>query len=466
MRSQNWHLTSTPFVLEGVTGFWITTAKDIPSFNEEPDMPSASDVRPWILLYYTEATDLKAEKYWESLGKKEYAKYQSRVKVSDEIRSAAAEITSGGQSEEEKLSKLLNYVRKDVRNTGYESETAQHDPLKENRTTADTFKQKAGSGPEITLLFIALAESQGFDARVAELSSRTFGMFDKDFADDYFLVRHDVAVKVNGQWKFCDPASPLLPFGMLNWEEEGQNALITDPKQPLMVQTPVAEPAASLIARRGTFKLAEDGSLEGDVLQEYTGHALIGRKLFYQKQSPEEREEAVRETVKARFGGAEVTAVKLEGVSDNLQTLKISYHVKIEDYAQRTGKRLFLKCSFFNRDLKPRYSTNDRRNPVFFNHAWSEKDTISYELPAGYSLEKAEAPQSFRAGDVAEQIVHMTINNRTHVLNLERSFLFGRGGAVAFPTATYPNLKTVFDRFQEMDDHTLIVKQDQAGGSN
>ena len=468
MRSQSWHLKSTPFVLEGVTGFYVTTATDIPAFKEEPDMPAEGDVRPWMLLYYSEALNLQPEKYWESVGKKEYAGYKSRIKVSDEIRSAAAEIVSGagGQNEEEKLRKLFDYVRKEFRNTGYESEAAQHDPLKENRTTADTFRQKAGSSSEITLLFIALAESQGFDARLVELSSRTFGMFQKSFPDDYFLVRRDVAVKVNGQWMFCNPGNPLLPFGMLNWEEEGQTALITDPKQPLMVLTPIAEPAASLSTRRGTFKLAEDGSLEGDVFQEYTGHALISRKLRYQKQSPEEREEAVRQTVKARFAGAEVTAIKLEGVSDNLQTLKISYHVKIEAYAQRTGKRLFLKCSYFNHDLKPRFSTNDRKYPVFFDHTWSEKDTITYELPAGYSLEKAEAPQSFRGGDVAEEIVHMSINNRTHVLTFERSFVFGTGGSIGFPTTAYQNLKVVFDRFQEMDDHTLIVKQDVAGGSN
>jgi hypothetical protein len=468
MRGQGFHMQSTPFVKEGGTGFYVTTAANIPALKEEPDMPAEYDVRPWMLLYYTEDTKQQPDKYWESVGKKRYDAYKGRVKINDEIRNAAGEIVTGGQNDEEKLRKLLDYVRKNFKNTGYEAESTheERDKIKENKNTTDTFKQRAGTGFEIALLYIALAQSQGFDARLTYLSDRNFGSFDKSFTDDYFLVARDVAVKVDGKWKFCDPASPLLPFGMLNSDEEGQNALITDPKQPLMVVTPVAEPAASLSNRRGSFKLQEDGSLEGDVALEYTGHALIARKLRYQKQSPEEREEAVRQAVKDRFPGCEVTAIKIEGVSENLQSLRISYHVKVEGFAQRTGKRLFLKVSYFNRDLKPRYSASDRKYPVLFDHAWSEKDTVTYELPAGYSLEKGESPAPLRAGGVTEQVVHLSINMKTHVLTFDRSLTFGTGGAVAFPATTYTNLKAVFDRFQEMDDHTLIVKQDVAGGSN
>ena len=466
MRRLALHMNPTPFVSEGNQGYYVTTATDIPSFKEEPDMPAEADVRPWMLLYYTEDTKLQPDKYWEHTGKKKYEEYKSQIKINDEIRGAAAEIVGKGQGDEDKLSKLLDYIRKDFKNIGYESETAQRDKLKENHNTADTFKQRAGTGYQLSLLYIALAQSQGFDARMASVATRRSGFFDKNFADDYFLASRDVVVKVDGQWKFCDPASPLLPFGMLSWDEEGQGALITDPKQPLIVQTPIAEPAASLSKRVGKFKLSEDGSLEGDVALEYSGHSLVGRKLGYQKQSPQEREEAVRKMVKDRFPGAEVSAIKLEGVAENLQTLKIGYHVKVEGYAQRTGKRLFLKVAFFNRDLKPRYSTTERKYPVFYDNAWSEKDTITYELPAGFSLEKGEAPTPLRASGIAEQTIKMSINSQTHVLTFDRDFFFGAKGNLGFPATTYPNLKNVFDRFQEMDEHTLIVKQDAAGGSN
>jgi hypothetical protein len=468
MRGQGLHVQATPFQQEGGSGFFLTVAKNIPAFKEEPDMPSEADVRPWMLLYYTEDTHQQPDKYWESIGKKRYDAYKGRVKINDEIRNAAAEIVTGGKDDEEKLRKLLDYIRKDFKNTGAESEATQQerDKVKENKNTTDTFRQKAGTGFELALLYIALAQSQGFDARMAYLGNRNFGSFDKNFVDDYFLVGRDIAVKVAGQWKFCDPASPLLPFGMLSWDEEAQTALITDPKQPLLVMTPIAEPTASLSTRRGNFKLGEDGSLEGDVFLEYTGHSMVSRKQRYLKQSPEEREEAVRQTVKDRFGGAEVTNAKLQGVSDNLQSLKISYHVKIEGYAQRTGRRLFLKCSYFSRDYKPRYSASDRKYSVFFQNAWAEKDIITYELPAGYSLEKGEAPQPLRAGDITEQGTKITINDKTHLLTYERNFAFGKGGNLGFPATTYPNLKLVFDRYQEMDDHTLIVKQDAPGGSN
>jgi hypothetical protein len=468
MRSLALHMQTPAFVKEP-GGFYGVSAANVPAFKEEPDMPAEPQVRPWLLIYYAKDTDDTPDKYWDKIGKKIYEEYKDQLKVNDEMRNAAGEIVKGAANDEEKLQRLFDFVRKSVKNTHYEGETSdrrEREKLKENRNTVDTWKQKTGSGYEINLLFMALAQSQGFDARLMATADRSYGPFNKDFTDLYFLRSDNVAVKVGDHWRFCDPSSPLLPFGMLDSDEEGQGALITDPKQPVLVVTPISAPAASQISRRGTFRLQEDGVLEGDVVVDYTGHDLENRKRRYQEQSPAEREEAVKKGIQDRFPLAEVTAIKVEGVSENLEPLKVSYHVKIEAYAEKTGRRLFLKCSYFNRSNKPRYSSAQRRYPVMFDHAWTETESVTYALPAGYSLEKAEAPTPLRVGGLGEQRVRMTINTATKVLTFERNFIFGTGGGLSVPASSYKDLKMVFDRFQEMDEHTLIVKQDAAGGSN
>ena len=106
-------------------------------------------------------------------------------------------------------------------------------------------------------------------------------------AQTYFMRAYEVAVQVNDQWRFFDPASTYVPFGMLRWQEAGTPALITDPKEPIITTTPLSEPAKSASNRSGSFRLSDDGTLEGDVHLEYTGHAATNLNAF-DLEAPEE----------------------------------------------------------------------------------------------------------------------------------------------------------------------------------
>jgi hypothetical protein len=77
------------------------------------------------------------------------------------------------------------------------------------------------------------------------LADRSDTFFDP--ASRTLLHQHvyDIAVKVGDEWRFYDPASTYVPFGMLRWQEEGQQALISDPKEPFFVQTPLSGPEKS-----------------------------------------------------------------------------------------------------------------------------------------------------------------------------------------------------------------------------
>jgi len=59
--------------------------------------------------------------------------------------------------------------------------------------------------------------------------------FDKNLPNAYFLDPQNIAVNAGGSWKFFNPGYNYIPFGMLRWQEEGEQALITDPKQALDV---------------------------------------------------------------------------------------------------------------------------------------------------------------------------------------------------------------------------------------
>ncbi len=461
MRMQPFHGRNTPFVKEK-DGYYSTTMEKVPAFHEEPRMPPEDQVRPWMLVYYTEDTKLEAAQYWKAKGKEFYERFKIRTKMSDDVKKAAAEAIGDATAPEQKLERLFEFCRAKIKNINDDASgmTAEdRAKWKENKSPADTLKRGMGTGQNIDFLFATMAIAAGFDVHMANLADRGDIFFDPAFPDDYFIRTYDIAVRVGDTWRFYDPASTYVQHGMLRWQEEGQDALISDPKEPTWTKTPLSPPEKSLEKRTGKFRLLEDGTLEGDVRIEYTGHLGFDKKEYNDDDSPTQREETLKDSVKARMSTAEISDIKIENVTDPIKPFVYAYHVRVPGYAQRTGKRLFLQPAFFQHGLGPMFSTNQRQYSIYFHYPWAEKDQLEIELPAGYALDNPDSPQPFAGANISRYEVHMGVTSDGHTLVFRREFFFGGGGNILFPQNAYASLKNLFDLLHQNDDHTITLKQ-------
>jgi hypothetical protein len=454
-------------------GFFVATVTNVPAFHEEPRMPPEDQVRRWMLVYYSSDEKPDPQVYWKRVGKGWNDYFKETVKVNDDVKKAAAEIVGGAQTPEQKLERIYDYCRLKVKNlsddaTGMTAEERAK-LIKKDAKPADTLKRGQGSGGDIDELFAALAIASGFDARLAVAADRSRIFFDPKFADLYFLLRGQsfIAVKVGEEWRFFEPAATYVPYGMLPWRAELADALVSDPNEAFFVKTPLSPPDKSQERRTAKLRLLEDGTLEGDVRIEYTGHLANDRKEYNDDDSPQQREDTLREAVKKRLSTAEVSDVRVENVADPVKPFAYAYKVRVPGYAQRTGKRLFVQPAFFQHGLSPVFSTSERRNNIYFSYPWSEDDTVEIELPAGFALDNADAPQPFAAQDVSKYEVKISVTSDKRKLVYHRTFFFGGGRAgLLFPAAGYPQLKALFDEMNKRDNHTITLKQDPAAASS
>lgn len=464
MRAQTFQSHTTPFVKEK-DGYYSTTMSHVPAFREEPRMPPEAAIRPWMLVYYSEDRNLSADQFWKTFGKEAYDRNKSRMKVNDEVKQAAVAAIGDATDPEQKVQRLFEFCRSKIKNvnddaSGFTSE--ERAKMKENKTPADTLKRGMGTGYDIDMLFAALALAAGFDARVVNLSDRSDIFFDRAFADDYFIQTFDIAVKIGDQWRFYDPASTYVPYGMLRWQEESQDALLTDPKEPVWIKTPLSAPDKSKLKRIAKLRLSEDGTIEGDVTVEYSGHLGVERKEWDDEESPAQREETLRESIKARMSTAELADITIENVTDPLKPFTYKYKIKVPGYAQRTGKRLFLQPAFFQYGVRPLFTTSTRKHDVYFNYPWSEEDEVTVDLPEGFSLDSADAPTTFSSAPISEYKPSASVSKDGRTVIYRRKFYFGGGGTILFPVTSYGQLKTYFDQLHKQDNHILTLKQDAA----
>jgi hypothetical protein len=180
--------------------------------------------------------------------------------------------------------------------------------------------------------------------------------------------------------------------------------------------------------------------------------------------SPAEREKNLRDTWKARMAAAELSDIKIENVTDPEKSFVYAFHVRVPSYAQRTGKRLFVQPSFFQRGLAAMFQTNARKNSVYFRYPWSEDDRVEITLPEGYALDNPEAPAPMGAGAMSEYRPATQITKDGRTLIWARKFHFGskdKDGATTllFPVESYPALKAYFDEVTKRDSTTIALKQ-------
>ena len=447
-------------------GYTSTTVENVPALRDEPFAPSEANLSAWALLLYQMGSRNNPDKYWSDIGKRGYQELKDSLKSNDEMKTAAAQATSGAKNDEAKVTALIALVRRQVRDvfdrgvTDAERERFFKDaPKGRSRTAVETFKRGLGTANEMNVVFAALAQQVGLEARPAWVANRNEVYFSpKGTVDEYFLGSIDMAVKLGDSWKIYDVSTKLLPPGMISWREEGMYALIGDPKSPSFIQTPPAPPEASAESRTAQLKLSLDGSLEGDVEETYTGHRAEDDRFLLDGKSPAQREEWLHDRITRMFPDSEVTAIKIENADDPTRELIARYHLQAPHYAQATGKRMLFQTNPFRRSQASPFSASERRFPVEFPYAWQEVDQIHIRLPEGWSLDNPDNPGSMSFGQVGSYDVKLTIS-KDNGLFASRQLVFGREGSVIFPAANYAVVKKVFDQIQLRDAHSLSLTE-------
>ena len=447
-------------------GYTSTTVENIPALREEPYSPSEPNLEAWALLHYQQGDRSNPDKYWNDIGKRGYQELKDALKTNADIKSAAAEATANAKNDDEKIAALIGAVRSDVRNL-YDTSVTDADrqkyikslPKDRLRNATEIFKSGIGTANEMNVVFAAMAQQSGLEARPALVASRNERIFHpKVTVDEYFIDNIDMAVKQGDDWKILDVSTKLLPPGMISWREEGMYALITDPKNPTFIQTHAAPPEASAETRSAMLQLSTDGTLAGDVEESYSGHRGEDYRYQLKDKSPAQREEWLHDRVTRMFPDADVTAIKIEFADDPTHPLRATYHLDAPRYAQVTGKRLLFQTSPFHRAVASPFSSSERRAAVEFPYAWKESDQVVFKLPAHWALDNSDSPGRLELGKPGyyEGALSITKNNE---LISKRELVFGREGNLYYQPNVYPQIKKVFDQIQLRDQHSIALKE-------
>jgi len=449
-------------------GFVTVELRDLPALEREPMMPAEDDVKAWILIYYTETKKQKPDSYWPGLGKDLAGKFKARVKVNEEMRKVAQDLTAGMESESEKADALARYCQTKVKNvfhpgTGVTSEERVEffKQLKVPHHTTDTLKLGKGTPEQILALFYALSEAAGLKPVYIRAGTGNGPMFRADFLDPYLLRNQLVGFAEGEKYRVYNPAIPYLPPGMADWDEQGQAALVVDGKGGKLLLLPPADETKSEVKRRAKLEIDEQGKVMGAVEIVYTGHFAVSQKRRLEQFSAGAVNEELKKQWEEKFPGAAVQGLTVGGLNEPLEPLRVKFAVSMEGYGQRTGKRLLWQPAFFQYAEKPLFPAAKRQYPVYFRHPYTETDDVEWEYPDGFELESPEMPAPIRVDTIGELRLEAGLAKGLPRLTVKRKFFWGRGHQGYFPTEQYTAVKKIWDSFHSIDSHVLTLRAAQ-----
>ena len=438
------------------------TLENIPPFEEEPFAPPEATIKPELQFWYT-AGKTEPDAFWTKEAHDWADAIEPFVGDGRAVKDAATAAMAGAATPEEKLRKLYARVQ-EIRNLSFEPERtdAETRKLNDNNSAQDVLRNGYGGIRDINRLFVSMARAAGFDAHVIRLCERDEQFIAKNVPIGRQLDGEIAAVTIDGKQQFFDPGTPYAPFGVLSWQKTSTSGLLIARKQEkaVWIDTPWPLNASATMKRSAHLEL-EDGVVRGTVLVTYTGQEALHERVARRNDDDAAAKKSIEKTIKSWFAdGATVNLVEVKNLRAAELPLLISATVELPSAASLVGSRAMVPLAIFTATHKNPFSSEQRKNAIYFHYAYRVDDEVTLKVPAGYAVESLPASADVNMGALRYTA---TVGKTDDAVRLVRSVtvdteLIGRDN--------YRFVRDFFSKAAAADQEQLVLrKAAKAAGS-
>ncbi len=376
------------------SGRYFLDLTEIPPTPDEEWMPPIDSFLCRVRFYYRGPGDpLVPEDYWKAQAKLWSKDIDHFAEPNKNIRDAVAGLIAPSDSDLVKAQKLYAAVEA-LDNTSFSRQKTESErqelKLKPEKHAADTWTQKSGNSNEIALLYLAMLRAAGLTAYAMSIVDRDRGVFDPSYMTLEQLDHALVILSTGGKELLLDPGEKMCPFATVSWKHSGAEGLRQSADGPARAETPSQVFGANTIKRAGEIDVDPQGGVSGTLQFVMTGQeALLWRQRALEVDASELKKQFDRDLEKIAPEGVEAHVDHFLGLDEPDRILMAFVQVK-GTLGTATPKRLILPGLFFEtRGGEPFVSQEKRLEPVDMQYARQIADQLTYDLPAGMTVEGA-----------------------------------------------------------------------------
>ncbi len=441
-------------VVSDSLGRYSYDVTDVPPIPTDDWMPPLNSVNWHVEFYYTEFTS--GADFWQDQGKR-WAKDAERfANPGKSIHNAAAELTTAGDTEEQKARKVYDAVMK-LENTSFTREKGEAErkaeKLKVTKDAEIAWDQKSGSANDLALLYVAMVKAAGLQAYPMQVVSRDRAIFDQNYLsgsqfDDYIAI-----VVIGGKEVFLDPGQKMCQFGLLHWKHTMVGGMRMTAKGASFGVTPANTYTQNAEQRIADLSVEADGSVKGTIRIVLSGQdALRWRQMAIENDAEEVKKrfnEWMREFVP---DGVQVDFDHFLGLED--YTTNLIGFVKVSGgLGNATGKHFFLPGAFFeSRAAHPFVAQDKRTMPVDMHFPKRVSDEVTYRLPEGYAVESS--PQRASMPWEKNAVLNMESTANGDMVTMKRTLAYN---FTLVAPADYGGLHDFYQKVATADQQQLVL---------
>ncbi|MGA9672219.1 MAG: transglutaminase-like domain-containing protein, partial [Terracidiphilus sp.] len=410
--------------------------KDMPAL----DLENIHATPPWgalaarMSIKWGDAAVKGTDNQWRAIGLWQEQLEEHRPDPTPEITAKAQELTAGATDLYTKLSRITDYSQKNIRYFivergigGWQAHYA-----------GDIFHNRYGDCKDKATLLISMLQAVGIRAHYLHVDSRR-GIIDPkapslygnhmitaiELPDGEHDPRLMATVKaVNGKTLLIfDPTDQETPVGLIRAALQGAWGNVSNGPDSQVLQMPVLSSDSAGHVRKGSFNLASDGTIEGDITETFTGDDARAIRQGIKENDPKEMREHLERDLGADLPGLNFKGFEFHQATDLDKPLNLDLHLNAANYARNAGSLLLIRPRVLGthaRAVSDVMEGKPRLYPIEIGHPGHWRDSFDIAIPSGYVVDETPDPVNL---DLDFASYHSTTTAKGNLLHYERDYV-------------------------------------------
>jgi hypothetical protein len=428
------------------TDTWKVT--DLAAFKREPYSPLMHEYVPTVILG---PTDFKVEDYegnmssWIEFGKFVNTLRSGRDELPENVKGTVRELTRDLPDAISKIKVLYQYLQKNTRYISIQLGIGGWQPFDAKFVASKAY----GDCKALANYMYSLLKEVSIPSYYALVKAGARQNFlNVDFPSQQFNhVILCVPLAKDTVWLEC--TSQSLPAGYLGDFTNDRPALLISEKGGEMVMTKRYPFTENLQARRIDAVLDESSGLNLKVATNYSGLQMDNVHGLINSLSKEKIREYLQEGLD--FPTYDISSFSYKERKSFDPAISEELEIKVSSYATQTGKRIFIVPNVMNRWSRRLTSSEERKFDVVLTQGFQDVDSITIEIPQGYSAESIPAELNLKTPFGVYASKTLVEGNK---IIYYRRFIHHEG---RFPAASYNELVKFYEQVYKADRSKLVL---------
>jgi Transglutaminase-like superfamily len=400
-------------------------------------------------------SDFEAQGYsgnmstWENYGKFIYQLKKGRDALPDETKKQVHTLTDNLKDPKEKIKVLYDFLQKNTHYISIQLGLGGWQPFDASYVAT----KKYGDCKALSNYMVSLLKEAGIAGKYIEIRAENNAQpIVKDFSESQFNhVICCVPLQRDTVWLEC--TSENLPAGYLSGFTEDRWGLLVDENGGTLVHTPKYGYKENVEQRNIKGSINDEGNLKAGVETIYKAMQQDDLSSVLNSYSDDKAAEYLKKSID--LPTYDIKNLHFAQDKNLLPCISAKFDLAATNYAQVTGKRLFINPNILTKSNDRPTEDEERKYDVELHNEETDIDTVEIQIPPGYTVESPfhdiNIESKFGKFNASAKVTPGKI-----IYYRRQEYYSGR-----FPPADYASLVNYYQQVYKADHSKIVlVKQE------